>query len=287
MYLLNHQYEIKVFENIMFVHDSISDEVKFAFEIYNLDKGKLKKLFYFGLEKTISFHREEQIVQKVVQRYPNYFTNCNDLKRNCFRLIREYTELFRYEFISTQHFSDYLKEVEVFLKRKKRMKLLFDIEGYEYIKQAFQNNPLMEITGVQGEVLNDTQETFDVIITEPNGEREDRKWLERAEAIMFLNTDSKKIAIGPLIYVKKFQIPSFANEEPKEYPIILEQEQHLLYYFIERILYIYAFNLNQKLLKDTCIPVRHSLILDRVDLKGYSKTVTIYPRVETLVDAVK
>lgn len=289
MYLLDHRYEIREHDNVMIVSDSVQNKVEFAFKSQAVDDYKLKRLLYFGtpINKSIS-SLEERMTHNIVKKYNNYFINCNEERTyRSFKLIREYTELLRAEFLSRDHFNQYIQDIQPFIHGDKIVRIILDINGYNYLAEMLDKHPFLDMTIMAGNQVPIDQATYDFVITEPSGEDKDYLWQSFAESVLFLKTNQDKIAIGPLIYTDEFHIPKFDTVNSHDKPIILHQEERLLYFFIERILYSHIFGLNSKLNKDCCIPTRHSLVISRLDLQGYSEAVTIFPKTPTLMGANK
>ncbi|WP_096437920.1 hypothetical protein [Alteribacter populi] len=279
MYFLNHRYRIKRYKNIFFIEDSHANERLLAFKIKDFDFNKLKRLMYFGTPILASVNKEEQVAQKIIQNYKDCFTICESKQQQClFLYIREYTNFFRSAFISNSHYQEYIDDIETFIKANRKMRLVLALNGrYSYLQHALIENPVFDTTIVNDDKSLHEKPPYDLIITESFGIKRDEVWQDQTRGILFLNSDTEKLSIGPLVFTSKFEIPDLSSEENSASGI-LPQEEQLIHFFIERILFIYTFKLNDKLNKDCCLPVRHRLILSRLNLQGYSQLVTLYPR---------
>ncbi|QAS52231.1 hypothetical protein [Halobacillus litoralis] len=275
---LKHRYEVKVYEQILFVEDSISGEKLFGFKVSKHDSVKLRNLLYFGIPASVS-SSEERIAQQIAEKYNSCFLEVfAPEEQKTIHIIRSYTNLFRPAFISRKHFQSYMSEVEKFLEHPKKAVLTLELEKTsEILERELVSNPFFTIDKAgDGRDLNRTNKSL--IITSPSIYKKHKENFRNCRDLLFMRTSEEHLYIGPLIYSSRFQVPQFDNAEVNPAPLLLPQEEHLLYFFIERILYFYFFQLNDKLNQDCGMPVRHKLVLNRLSLNGYSERVTSYPR---------
>src|SRR5699024_12048592 len=110
-------YKIREEYNYIIVSYSVQYKLEFSFKSQAVNKYKIKILLYFGtpINKSIS-SLEERMTHNIVKKYNNYFINCNEERTyRSFKLIREYTELLRAEFLSRDHFNQYIQDIQPFI----------------------------------------------------------------------------------------------------------------------------------------------------------------------------
>lgn len=90
--------------------------------------------------------------------------------------------------------------------------------------------------------------TYDIVITKGSDYETDKLWVEKSERILFLNMNQTNIEIGPLVFASKYKIPNIELETFNTSSThILKQEESLICFFLERILYINFFELYDKI----------------------------------------
>ncbi|WP_379162601.1 hypothetical protein [Paenibacillus sp. sgz5001063] len=276
MYYLNHKFQIIKEANIIIIKNCISNKALVTFEDKGIDLDKFKQIMYYGQNKDMDHSIESSEMNQLIDSLPSSFTFCSDDRtKSLFVLIRQYTEFLLPSIISVDRLEMYLNDVEEIIKEKKTCEVYLSLDNsLPYISKFLSEIPFINITNEEDD---DIKKNYDIVITKVREYEQDKLWIDKSEHILFLNLNQSNIEIGPLVFASKFKIPNIEIESVKATTHVLKHEELLIYFFLERILYIYFFKLYDKTNKIDFFPTRSRICIDRMNLHGHSELVTMYP----------
>lgn len=275
MYYLNHKFQIIKEADIIILKNCISNNSLAAFQDKGMDFDKFKQIMYYGQNQGMDDSIESSEMNQLIDTFPSDFTFCSDNRtKSLFVLIRQYTEFLLPAIISADRLELYLNYVEKIMKEKKTCDVYLSLDNsFPYISKSLSEIPFLNITNEE-EVI---KKNYDMVITKVRGYEQDKLWREKSEHILFLNINQSSIEIGPLVFASKFQIPNIEIKSDKAATHVLKNEESLVSFFLERILYIYFFELYDKINQIDFFPTRSKLCINRMNLHGYGEMVPMYP----------
>src|SRR5690625_282245 len=276
MNYLNHKFQIVKEANINIIKNCISNNALVAFENSEIDLDKFRKIMYYGKSDDTDGSLESLQMDELIESFPFAFTSCSDNRmKSLFIFIRQYTELFLPAIISGDLFEKYINRVEEIIKEKKICDVYLSLgNSLPYLSKLLSEIPFLNITKENDEYQ---KSKYDIVITKARDYEKDKLWVEKSERVLFLNMNQSNIEIGPLVFASKFQIPRIEFESFNSSTDLLKQEESLICFFLERILYISFFELYDKINGIEFFPTRSRICIDRLNLHGYSELVPMYP----------
>ncbi|MCK6258794.1 hypothetical protein LCY76_19690 [Fictibacillus sp. KIGAM418] len=277
MNFLNHKFQIVKEANIIIIKNSISNSALVTFKDNGIDLDKFKQIMYYGQSDETDGSLESLEMDKLINSFPFGFTSCSDNRmKSLFKFIRQYTEFFLPVMISRDLFEEYINRVEEIIIDKK----IFDVylslgNSLPHLSKLLSEIPFLNVTEENDDIKKDK---YDIVITKGRDYEKDKLWVQKSERILFLNVTQSKIEIGPLVFASKFIIPNIEFESINTSSThILKQEESLICFFLERILYINFFELYDKTSGIEFFPTRSRICIDRMNLHGYGELVPMYP----------
>lgn len=276
MNFLNHKFQIVNEANIIIVKDCISNKAIVTFEDKGMDIDKFKQIMYYGQNEDMNDYIESSEMNQLIESNPSCFTSCSDDRtKSLFVLIRKYTEFFLPVIISADQLERYLSYVEEIIKEKKNCEVYLSLDNsLTNLTKFLSEIPFVNVTNQEEE---DIKKHYDIVITKVRGHEQDKLWVEKSEQILFLNINQDSIEIGPFVFASKFKVPNIDVGIIQSTKPVLQNEEFLIYFFLERILYISFFKLYDKTNKIDFFPSRSRICIDRMNLHGHGKLVTMYP----------
>lgn len=276
MYYLNHKFQIVKEANIIIIKNCISNNELVAFKDKGIDLDKFKQIMYYGHNKDMDHSIESLEMNQLIDSFTSSFTFCSDDRtKSLFVLIRQYTEFFLPAIISVNQLEMYLNYVEEIIKEKKTCEVYLSLDNsLSYVSKFLSEIPFVNITNEEDDGI---KKNYDIVITKVRKHGQDNLWIGKSEQILFLNINQSSIEIGPLVFTSKFKIPNIEIESVKSTAHVLKHEELLIYFFLERILYIYFFKLYDKTNQIDFFPTRSRICIDRMNLHGYGELVPMYP----------
>lgn len=276
MNYLNHKFQIVKEADIIIIKNCISNNALVAFNDSGIDFDKFKQTMYYGKSDDTDGSLESLEMDKLINSFPFGFTSCSDNRmKSLFIFIRQYTEFFLPAIISGDLLEKYINRVEEIIKDKKICDVYLSLgNSFPYLSKLLSDIPFLNVTKEN----DDTKKNkYDIVITKGRDYEKDKQWVEKSERILFLNTNQSNIEIGPLVFASKFKIPNIEYESFNTSKHLLKQEESLICFFLERILYINFFELYDKINGIEFFPTRSRICIDRLNLHGYGKLVPMYP----------
>lgn len=277
MYLLNHKFQVVKETDIIIIKNSITNKSIVTFKDKGIDFEKFRQLIYYGQYKDMEYSLEFAELNQLVKAFPASFTFCSESKMNSlFAIIRQYTEFLLSSFISADRLESYLNYVEEIINEKKACDVYFSLDSsLPFLSEMLSKIPFLNITNEKDDIA---KKKYDITITEVKKYEYEELLLEKSEDILFLNLNHSSIEIGPLVFASKFKIPNMKFDLDNSDTNVLKHEESLLYFFLEKILYIYFFNLYDKINTIDFFPSRSRICIDRRSLQGHGELVPMYPK---------
>lgn len=277
MYCLNLKYQIKKMNDLFIIQNCINSEAILAFKAKAINYNKFKKFMYYGIEKewTSNLDTEEKLAIQLLNKNSELFKNYpSNESRKILNLVRDYTVFFIPYFISTEAIEEYLVFAENIIDKRKKFNVHLYLNGqFPHVEKFVSEIPFVNIIEQdkiqKGDMLIGTQDQISNIdILE-----------DLSDYILALNCRDRSIEIGPLVNIRKFEIPEYMNivSDENNYSI-MNHEELLICFFLERILFIQLFKLYNKMRQNEFFPTRNKVCINRMDLQGYSEAVTLYPK---------
>lgn len=277
MYCLNLKYQIKKMNDIFIIQNCINSEAIIAFKVKALNYNKFKKFMYYGIEKERTSHLEpeEKLAMQLLNRNPKLFKKYSQNEsKKILNLVRDYTVFFIPYFISTEAIEEYLIFSENIIDQRKKFNVHLYLNGqFPHVEKFVSEIPFVNI------IEEDKVEKGDMLIGTQNQISHIEILEDLSYYILALNCRDRNIEIGPLVNIRKFEIPEYMNLESDENNFsIMNHEELLICFFLERILFIQLFELYNKIRQNEFFPTRNKVCINRMDLQGYSEAVTLYPK---------
>jgi len=276
MYYLNHKFQIIKEANIIILKNCISNNALVAFKDKGINLDKFKQIMYYGQNKDMDDSIESSEMNQLIDSFPSSFTFCSDNRtKSLFVFIRQYSEFLLPAIISVDRLEMYLNYVEEIVKEKKTCEVYLSLDNsLPYLSKSLSEIPFLNITNEEDDAI---KKNYDIVIRKIRKYEQDKLWTEKSDHILFLNINQSSIEIGPLVFASKFKIPNIEFESDKATTHVLKNEESLIYFFLERILYIYFFELYDKIDQIDFFPTRSKICIDRMNLHGYGELVPMYP----------
>lgn len=276
MYFLNHKFQVVREANIIIIKDCITDKAIVTFEDKGIDIDKFKQNLYYGQKEDTDHSLESSEINWLIESFPSCFTYCSDDRtKSLFVLIRKYTEFFLPVIISADRLEMYLNYIEEIVKEKKYCEVYLALnDSFPQLTKLLSEIPFVNVTNQEED---DSKKTYDIIITKVRGYEQDKLWVEKSKQILFLNVNQESIEIGPYVFASKFKVPDIEAGTFQSNKPVLQDEEFLIYFFLERILYISYFKLYDKTDQIEFFPSRSRICIDRMSLQGFGELVTMYP----------
>lgn len=276
MNFLNHKFQVVKEANIIIIKNCISNNALVAFEDKGLNFDKFKEILYYGKNNEEDKSLESSEMKRLIKSFPFGFTSVtNDRMNSLFIYIRQYTEFFLPSMLSNDLLEKYINRVEEIISNEKKCNVFLSLDSsYPYLSKLISEIPYLNVIIKDDDSL---QNKYDLVIAKGKNFDQDKLWADLGERILFLNVNQKNIEIGPLVFSSKFEIPDIKFELFKEHVQVLKQEELLVYFFLERILYINFFELYDKISGIDFFPTRSRICIDRLNLHGHGELVPMYP----------
>ncbi|MDA1526720.1 hypothetical protein PDJ99_26735, partial [Bacillus cereus] len=97
--------------------------------------------------------------------------------------------------------------------------------------------------------------------------------------VLVFDVDKENIEVGPIVFTETFILPKLEFKKQSLSSIQFSDEA-LLFFFIQRILFINAFELYNEIAENIQVPIRSQLSINKLTLEGYSKNIILYPKTE-------
>lgn len=261
MECLSLRYHLKTYDNIFVVQDGINSNPVVAFKANDCEFNKFKEILYFGdSKKLVNIFKDNSF-------FKDYNQNLDTLK-----IVRNYTELLRPFFISENKFLEYVNYAEsIIIERKKFTINWFLNNEYNELKELISKLPFIDV------IEKESGYKCDILIGKPRDISNIDNIDNLTNHILYVENSDDTIDIGPIIDLSKYQIPNF-NLNKNNKISIMHNEQMLMYFFIERILYIQLFGINNKIKKNEFFPSRSKICINRVSMGGHSDVVNLRPK---------
>ncbi len=276
MYYLNHKFQIIKEADIIILKNCISNNALVTFKDNGINFDKFKQIMYYGQNNERDNLIETSVMNQLIDRFPSSFTVCSDNRtKSLFVFIRQYSEFILPAIISADRLEMYLNCVEEIIKKKKTFGMYLSLDNsLPYLSELLSKIPFLNIINEGDDIKG---KKYDIVITKVRGDEQNKLWAEKSEQILFLNINQSSIEIGPLVVASKFKIPNIIIESDKTTIHVLKNEELLIYFFLERILFISFFQLYDKTDRIDFFPTRSKICIDRMNLHGYSELVPMYP----------
>lgn len=276
MYYLNHKFQITKEADIIILKNCISNNALVTFKDNGINFDKFKQIMYYGQNNEKNNIIETSVMNQLIDQFPSSFTVCSDNRtKSLFVFIRQYSEFILPAIISVDRLEMYLNYVEEIIKKKITFDMYLSLDNsLPYLSKLLSQIPFLNTTNEEDDTK---KEKYDIVITKTRGYKQDKLWAEKSDQILFLNINQNSIEIGPLVVASKFKIPNIKLESDKTTIHVLKNEELLIYFFLERILFIYFFELYDKIDKIDFFPTRSKICIDRMNLRGNSELVPMYP----------
>jgi hypothetical protein len=277
MNYLNHKFQIVKEADIIIIKNCISNSALVAFKDSGIDLDKFKQSMYYGQSDDTDGSLESLEKDKLINSFPFAFTYCSEERmKSLFNFIRQYTEFFLSAIISSDLFEEYINRVEEIIKDKKVFDVYLSLgNSFPNLSKLLSEMPFLNIISENDDIKKDR---YDIVITKGKDYEKNKLGLQKSERILFLNMTQSNIEIGPLVFASKFKIPNIDFESINTPSTdILKQEESLICFFLERILYINFFELYDKTSGIEFFPTRSRICIDRMNLHGYGELVPMYP----------
>lgn len=281
MYILNLKYFIYNTENIILIKNEFDNTLACAISLNNIDFHKFEKIMYEGFNEDIyKLTLEERYVLKVLEKYPHLFDS-NNTEEEC--LIKSYIRnnlvTYKDSFISNGHFvkvDNFISNYRINM-HKPRVALI-STDRLNHLSEMLSRLPIISFESVDIDLdhKNDLS-SFDFIIIDKLFMSEVKELEDLKVPILPVDVDKYNFFIGPLVFTEKHAIPSYDYYNDRLFNIKIS-DQSLLFFFIERIIFIVTLKLYNEIKMDVMLPIRNILTINKKTLEGKSSHILLYPK---------
>lgn len=276
MYFLKHKFQIVKEANIVIIKNCITNNALVSFEDVGIDLDRFQQIIYYGQSSDKNESIETLEMNKLISSFPDDFISTSDNRiKSLIRLIRQYTEFLLPTMISSESFEQYINIIDKIIKEERICEVYLSLDtSLPYISKLLSEIPFLSVTKKGDEIK---KKAYDIVIIEGINYEQNRLLVEKSEHILFLNLNQINIEIGPLVFASKFKVPNIEFDSFNASAQILKHEELLIYFFLEKILYITFFELYDKVNQIDFYPARSQICIDRLNLQGYGKLIPMYP----------
>lgn len=280
MYTLNLKYFIYNTNDIIYIKDEFDNKLVCAISLGNINFSKFETIMYKGFDEDIDSKTVEgKAVISIFGKYPLMFDKCTSEECSMRSYIRNNLITFKESFITKDHFIKIQKVLDDVLNTNKKPKIAFvGLEKFNHLIDMLEHVPIIdtEIISINNISKCDLNEFNCIIINEAfiNNIKEIR---DLKCPVISINVDKDKIDIGPIIFTENFEIPDFEEINDELYEIKFS-DQGLVFFFIERILFVVVMDLYNEINIDMKLPIRNKLTIDKKSLAGKSEYIFIKPK---------
>ncbi|WP_239772964.1 MULTISPECIES: hypothetical protein [Mammaliicoccus] len=276
MYFLTHKFQIIKEADIIIVKNCISNTALFSFKDTDIDFSIFKKIMYYGKKSDTKDSIESLKMNELINVFPFAFIfTCENRIKSLIIFIRKYNDLILPAIISEYNIERYIQKIEDIIKENKTFDVYLSLDNsLTYLPKLLTEIPFLNIINKKDGYIGSK---YDLTISEVDTYEKNNLWSKKSEFVLFVDTSQKNIEIGPLVFTSKFQIPKMKVNKTKSNIKMLQQEELLVFFFLERILYILFFELYDKISGIEFFPTRSSICIDRLNLHGHGKLMTMYP----------
>lgn len=281
MYILKLKYFIYNTENMILIKSEFDNILACAISLNNIDFHKFEKIMYEGFNDDIyKSTLEERYVLKVLEKYPHLFDS-NNTEEEC--LIKSYIRnnliTYKESFISDGHFikvDNFINNYKINM-HKPRVALI-STDRLNHLSEMLSTLPIIsfESVDINLDQKNDLS-SFDFIIIDKLFMSEVKGLEDLKVPVLPVDVDKYNLFIGPLVFTEKHDIPSYDHYNDRLFNIKIS-DQSLLFFFIERIIFIVTLKLYNEIKMDVMLPVRNILTINKKTLEGKSSHVLLYPK---------
>ncbi|PEA52778.1 hypothetical protein CON64_21615 [Bacillus pseudomycoides] len=284
MYMLKQKYFLAENNGVITIEDIVDKKIVCAFRAKQLNCNILEKLFYMGIGEEFVYSKEikeHYFVTQVQKKYPELFYFCNSTKEaNICIAVRQNLLTMKDVFISSRSFEKIFQYLGEYIEGKRESKVLL-ITSEDKYKSLFQM--LKEISFIEIEKTNkmDLASLQDyAIVMSDLAYYESLQTMEQLKTkVLVFDVDKENIEVGPVVFTETFVLPKLEFKKQSLSSIQFSDEA-LLFFFIQRILFINAFELYNEIAENVQVPIRSQLSINKLTLEGYSKNVVLYPKTE-------
>ncbi|WP_150879628.1 hypothetical protein [Staphylococcus aureus] len=277
MYFLTHKFQIIKEADIIIIKNCISNTALFSFKDTDIDLSIFKKIMYYGKSSDTNDSIESLKMNELINTFPFAFIFTNESRiKSLIIFIRKYNDLILPAIISEYNVERYIQKIEDIIKENKTFDVYLSLDrSLACLQKSLTELPFLNIINEKDEPIGGSK--YDLTISEVDTYEKNKSLSKKSEFVLFVDTSQKNIEIGPLVFTSKFQIPEMEVNEPNNNIKMLQQEELLVFFFFERILYILFFELYDKISGIEFFPTRSSICIDRLNLRGHGKLITMHP----------
>ncbi|WP_142415617.1 hypothetical protein [Hathewaya massiliensis] len=282
MYILNLKYHMYKKNNMILINNEVDNSLACAINLNNINFTKLEKVLYTGFDKeVIDITNEQRYAIQILEKYPKLFDS-NNTEDECIMksYLRNHIITFRSSFIR----KDPYFKIEDFINKykttncKTRVALITKDNRFDFLLKMLSSLPIIDFEYIDYKSIKEVNlKSFEFIVIEDTLISELKEVENLNTAIISINVDKDNISVGPLIFSEKFNIPesNHLNEEIFDIGI---GEQSLIFFFVERIIFITTLKLYNEINVDIMLPIRNVFTINKQTLQGKSEYVLLVPK---------
>lgn len=284
MYMLKQKYFLTENNSVITIEDIIAKKIVCAFRAKQLNYNILEKLFYMGIGKEFVYSKEikeHYFVKQVQKKYPELFYFCNSTQEAeiCIA-VRQNLLTMKDVFISSRSFEKTFQYLGEYIEGKRSSKVLL-ITSEDKYKSLFKM--LKEISFIEIEkndkVDFESLQDYGIVMSDLTHYESLQQMEHLKTKVLVFDVDKENIEVGPIVFTETFILPKLEFKKQSLSSIQFSDEA-LLFFFIQRILFINAFELYNEISENIQVPIRSQLSINKLTLEGYSKNIILYPKTE-------
>lgn len=270
MLLMQIEFEVHYTKNLFTIINSQESKVEFAFRIKDCNLEELLHLLYYGFHDEECTTSEEKLCVYLWGKNSKLFRESSTNEElKLMRIIRKYTEIHRNKLNPDSKVS-YFHSVRKILSGEASLEVSYSLnKTFKRLEEKLKGNSLIKVECTS----NDSElKKFNVLITNSADGIDSEK---NYNNVLFIGSHHNQIVIGPLIHCDKFEIPFIVDEGRSE---LLDSENDLIAFFVERILFIIITELYDKAGSLPYVPNRYKLLINRAELTIQTEEQILTPR---------
>ncbi|MFJ7936224.1 hypothetical protein [Sporosarcina sp. NPDC096371] len=284
MYILKHHYVLVDNKGILSIKNELEGDVICAFKSEELQFERLEKILYTGFSEndfSANHAKEYHYVLTIKKKFPKLFDFCQTVdEKNVKISIRKNFSTFRSAFISNKHFNKVERFIERYAATSEKFKVLL-IAGedrFNHLYHLLEQVAYVDVDKLSRQDANNLVEhPYELVIVD----LVDYDLFSDAEhdksRLLIINIDQNNIEVGPIIFNEQFLLPKLELASTDNFSVQMSEEA-LLFFFVQRILFIVLFELYNEIMEDIGLPLRNKFTINKLTLEGSSTPVVLYPK---------